>query len=131
MSKKKVFIGIAFVLIGIWFYIALSTFSIDETSFPKKLIIQEGTVRTADEVAEALSKEMGFDLEGAFKSGYNSREVVNYLIQEPHKLDITMHDGNFYQERKTVPHIIPLSISIILIVFGTVMTLFGFKTKKT
>ena len=130
MSKKKVFIGITIALIGIWFSMALSTFTVDETSFPKKLIIQEGTVRTADEVAEALSKEMGFDLEGAFKSGYTSMEVVNYLIKEPHKLDITMHDGTFYQGRKTVPRIVPLSISIIFIVLGTVMTLLGFKSKK-
>lgn len=131
MNKKKVISGLVLIVIGIWFYTALSSFKIEENSFPKKMIIQEGTVRTADEVAEALAKEMHFDLDGAYKSGYTPIDVIEYLIKEPHSLSVTFHEGQFYTGRRTVLHLIPLSVCVVLIIMGAVMVLVNLKSKKS
>ena len=131
MKRKIVFIGIAFIVIGAWIYTALSSFGVEDTSFPKRLVIKEGTVRTDVEVAEALAKEMGFDLEGAYKTGYTPIDVANYLMQEPHTLSITLYEGKFYHGRRTVPYFIPLSICILLISIGVIMILSGIKAKKS
>ena len=131
MKRNVVFTGIAFIVIGAWIYTALSSFGVEDTSFPKRLIIEEGTLRTEVEVAEALSREMGFDLEGAYKTGYTPMDVANYLMQEPHTLPITFHDGKFYHGRRSVPYFIPLSICILLISTGVIMILFGIKAKKS
>ncbi len=130
MNSKKIFIGILFILAGIWIYSAISTFNIEENTFPERLIIKEGIVRTEVEVAEALSKEMGFDLEGAYKSGYAPSDVADYLMKQPNSLSITLHEGEFYQGRKTVPRIIPLSVSILLMITGAVLILFNLKSTK-
>jgi hypothetical protein len=131
MKRKIVFIGIAFIVIGAWIYTALSSFGVEDKSFPKRLIINEGTVRTEVEVAEALAKEMDFDLEGAYKTGYTPMDVANYLMQVPHTLSITFYDGKFYHGRRTVPYFIPLSICILLISIGVIMILSGIKAKKS
>lgn len=131
MKKKNLFIGLAFILAGIWFYSALSTFKVDDTSFPSKLIIKEGTVRASDEVAEVLAKELGFDLEGAYKTGYSPTDVLDYLMQQPHKFPVTFYEGKFYEGRKTVPYLVPLSICVLIIFIGLVMVLLGMKSKKT
>ena len=128
---KKIFIGLTCILLGVWFYTALSTFSIDDTSFPKQLVIREGTERTAIEVAEALSKEVGFDLEGAYKSGYAAMDVVEYLMQQPHKLAVTFHEGGLYEGRKTVAYAIPLAICILLIIAGLIIAVSGLKSGKS
>ncbi|MBI4707829.1 MAG: hypothetical protein HY761_07900 [Candidatus Omnitrophica bacterium] len=130
MNKKYLFIGLVFILIGIWFYTALSTFEVDDTSFPGKLIIKEGKVRTEDEVAGILAKELGFDLEGAYKTGYTSADVIEYLIKQPHEFPVSFYEGKFYEGRKTVPYLIPLAVCIFLIVTGTGICLFGLKSKK-
>lgn len=131
MNKKNLFIGLALILTGIWCYTALSTFEVDDTSFPGKLIIKEGTVRSSDEIAEVLAKELGFDLEGAFKTGYTSADVSEYLMQQPHKFPITFYNGKFYEGRKTVPYLIPLSACILMIVTGAVMIILSLKFRKT
>lgn len=130
MNKKKVLSGLVLIFIGIWFYTAISSFKIEENSFPERMIIQEGIVRTADEVAEALAKEMDFDLDGAYKSGYTPDDVIEYLIKEPHSLSVTFYDGQFYTGRRTVIHLIPLSVCIVLIIIGAVMVLVNLKSKK-
>jgi hypothetical protein len=130
MNKKNIYIGIFLILIGAWFYAALSTFKTDDRSFPKKLVIEEGTVRTEDEVAEAISREMGFDLEGAYKTGYSPRDVSEYLIKYPHSLSITFYDGKYYEGRNTVPYFIPLSVCMFLFVIGIIMILSGLKSRK-
>jgi hypothetical protein len=131
LNKKNILIGLVFILIGIWFYSALSSFATEEDSFPKKIILREGVVRTEFEVAEALSKEMDFDLEGAYKTGYTSIDVAEYLIKEPHDLSVTFYDGRFYEGRKTVPYIIPLAVCMLLILIGAGMILFNLKPKKS
>lgn len=131
MNKKKLSIGITIILTGIWFYAAISTFDVDDTSFPGKLIIKEGAVRTADEIAEVLSGELGFDLEGAYKTGYTSNDVIEYLMQQPHSFPVTFYKGKFYEGRKTVPSLIPVSICVIMVITGIGMTLTSLKPKKT
>ncbi len=131
MNKKKLFIGLALILIGTWFYMSLSTFAVDDTSFPVKLIIKEGTVRSSDEIAEVLAKELGFDLEGAYKTGYTSADVLEYLMQQPHNFPVTFYDGKFYEGRKTVSYLIPLSVCILMIATGIVMVLLSLRSKKT
>ena len=131
MNKKKLCIGLTCVLMGIWFFTALSTFDVDNTSFPDKLIIREGSVRTAEETAEVLAKELGFDLEGAYKTGYTSGDIIEYLMKQPHSVPLTFYNGKFYEGRKTVPYLLPLSVCFVLVVTGIVMTLISLKPKKT
>ena len=130
MNKKNVFIGIGLILIGVWFYSSLGSFEVEEDSFPQELIIREGTVRTEREIAEALSKEAGFDLEGAYKTGYTPMDVIDYLMNQPHKLSVTNYKGRFYLDRKTVPYIIPLAICILIILTGIIITLYNLKSRK-
>jgi len=131
MNKKKLFIGLILVLLGIWFYTALSTFEVDDSAFPSRLIVREGTLRSADEVAEVLSNELGFDLEGAYKTGYTSRDVLEYLMQQPHSFPVTFHNGKFFEGRKTIPYLIPVFVCIALVIAGVIITLTGLKSKKT
>ena len=131
MDRKKIFTGLTVIIIGVWFYFALSTFQTEEHTFLKKLIIKEGTIRTEEEVAEALANNMGFDLEGAYKSGYTSSDVIEYLIQEPHTLSVTYHEGRFYQGRRTVPYIIPLAVCILFVLTGMLILLFALKSRKS
>ncbi len=128
MNKKNVFIGIAMILLGIWFYSALSSFKVEEGDLFNNIVIKEGSIRSVEEVAEALSKEMGFDLEGAYKTGYTPVDVIEYLIKEPHSLSVTFYNGNFYVGRKTVPELIPFAVCIVLIIIGTGMVLVNFKS---
>ena len=131
MNKKKAIVGAALILMGIWFYMALSTFEVEEDAFMDNLVINKGIVISEDKVAEALSQEMGFDLEGAYKSGYTSSDVIEYLINEPHEFPVTYHNGEFYQGRKTVHYIIPLIICAVLILTGSIILLVGLRSKKT
>jgi hypothetical protein len=130
MNKKKLLTGLVLILTGVWFYTALSTFKVEGDAFLGKLIIKEGTVRTADEVAEVLAKELDFDLEGAYKTGYAPIDVTEYLIQQPHNFPVTIYNGKLYEGRRTVPYFIPLSVCIIMVVSGVVMVLLSFKSKK-
>lgn len=131
MNKKNIITGFIFILIGIWFYSALSSFKIEEGSNPKKIIIREGVVRTEDEVAKALSDEMGFDLDGAYKTGYTSMDVVEYLMKEPHKRSFIFYKGRFYEGRVTVWYVFPLSVCILLIVVGAVIIASAVRSKKS
>jgi len=131
MNKKKLLIGLVFILLGVWVYTALSTFNVEEGSDPGKIIIKEGVVRTEDEVAEALAKDLGFDLEGAYRSGYTPMHVVEYLINQPHKYPVTFYAGKYYEGRKTVLYFIPLSVSIFLAMIGAGIILSGVGSKKS
>lgn len=131
MNKKGVFIGCVLVLIGLWFYFALSSFEVEKHSFPKRLIIKKGIVRTEDEVAQTLSEEIGFDLEGAYKTGYTPADVIDYLIKEPHSYSVTLYNGAYYEGRRTIPRIFPLAVCIGLIIAGAGMILFNFKSRNT
>ncbi len=131
MNIKYIVIGITFILIGVWSYTALSTFKVVEGSNPKTLIIKEGVIKTETEVAKALSDEMGFDLEGAYKTGFTPMDVIEYLIKEPHKYPVTYHDGKFYESRKTVWYIFPLLFCILSVIFGAGLILFKGRSKKS
>ena len=84
----------------------MSSFKIEEGSSPERLVIREGAIRTEDEVAQKLSEDMGFDLEGAYKTGYTPRHVIEYLITEPHEFDVTFYNKRFYEGRMTVMRVI-------------------------
>ncbi len=118
MNKKIIVIGIALILVGIWFYSALSSFEVEEGTHLKRLIIREGIVRTEDEVARALADEMDFDIEGAYKIGYTARDVADYLMKEPHKHSFTYHEGRYYQGRVTIPYLIPFAVSLFFVLIG-------------
>jgi hypothetical protein len=130
MNKKNILVGVIFILISVWFYSALSTFKVVPGSVPQSIIVREGVERSVEEVAEALANEMGFDLEGAYKSGYTPIDVVEYLIREPHKYPISFHNGKFYEGRITVLRIFPLSACIILFLIGLGIIIFKGKSKK-
>ena len=118
MNKRNTVIGIIFILLSVWIYVAMSSFKIEEGSDPERLVIREGAVRTEDEVAQKLSEEMGFDLEGAYQTGYTPRHVIEFLIKEPHEFDVTFYRNTFYEKRITLLRIIPISISIFLVIIG-------------
>ena len=126
MNIKNTVLGIIIILLSVWIYSAISSFKIEEGSNPERLVIREGNIRTEDEVAEKLSEDMGFDLEGAYKTGYTPRHVVEYLIAEPHEFDVTFYNNNFYEGRLTILHMIPLAVSIFLAIIGI-----GLATPKT
>ena len=118
MNIKNTIIGILLLIVSVWTYSAMSYFKVEEGSDPQRLVIREGNIRTDEEVAERLSEEYGFDLEGAYRTGYSSRHVVEYLIGEPHDFDVTFYNNSFYEGRITVIRMIPLSISVILFILG-------------
>lgn len=120
-----------FIVIGIWIYTALSALETEENSFPKKIILREGIVRTEEEVAEVLAREMDFDLQGAYKSGYSAADVVEYLIREPHKYPVSVYEGRFYEGRMTILYIIPLAVCIVSVIVGAgIIILKGKHTKS-
>ena len=118
MNRKHTVLGIIIILLSIWIYSAMSSFKIEEGSSPERLVIREGNIRTENEVAEKLSEDMGFDLEGAYKTGYTPRHVIEYLIAEPHDFDVTFYNNSFYEGRMTILRMIPLLISIFLFIVG-------------
>jgi hypothetical protein len=120
-GNKNITIGIIFILIGVWFYAALSFLEIEEGSNPKRVIISEGIIRSDDELAYALADDMDFDLKGAYEKGYTPRDVVDYLVKQPHKYSITLYHNRLYDGRITVLYMIPLSVCLFLIVAGSVI----------
>ncbi len=124
MNKKNIILGIILVIISVWIYTAMSTFKVLPGSSPKSLIIRDGVERTAGEVADALSEEMGFDLEGAYKTGYAPEDVVEYLISQPHTRRISFHRGKYFEGRITILNIIPLMVCIVFFIMGTVILIF-------
>jgi hypothetical protein len=121
LDKKSITIGIILILIGIWFYAALSVLEIEEGSNPKRVVIREGIIRPDDELAYALAKDLDFDLKGAYEEGYTPRDVVDYLVKQPHKYSIALYHNRFYEGRITVLYMIPLSLCLFFIVAGTVI----------
>ena len=121
MDKKNIIIGIICIIISAWLCAALFALKIEEGSDPERLIIREGIVRTDEEMADALAKGMDFDLEGAYKEGYTSRDVVRYLIRRPHKYSITIYRNRFYEGRITFPYIVPFLICIFFSILGTAL----------
>ncbi|MBI4850117.1 MAG: hypothetical protein HY808_16340 [Nitrospirae bacterium] len=131
MNIRYTFIGIIAVLAGVWLYAALSALEVEEGSFPKKVIIKEGIIRSEEDVARVLSDEKGFDLEGAYKTGFSPLDVIDYLSKEPHKYPVTLYDGKFYEGRQTVVHLIPLSVCILLIAGGILLIILKGRAKKS
>lgn len=134
MNKKFMAVGIIFILVGGWIYLALSSFKVEKGTNPKRIIIKEGVVRTEEEIASALAREMGFDVEGAYKMGYTPRDVIDYLIQQPHNASITFYDGRFYEGRVTIPYIYPFIVCMIFILAGAgiiIVTIFKGIRKKS
>ncbi len=126
MNLKFAVPGIILILLSVWIYSAMSSFKIEEGSNPERMVIREGNIRTENEVAERLSEEMSFDLEGAYKTGYSPRHVVEYLIAEPHDFDVTFYNNSFYEGRLTILRMIPLAISFFMAIIGI-----GLATPKT
>ncbi len=132
MSKKHIAIGIIFIVIGIWIYSAMSSLEIERGPDYKKLIIKEGEMKSESEVAAALAYEMGFDLEGAYRSGYIDRDIIEYLSKESHSFSLTFFQGRFYMDRFTVPYVIPKALYIIFFIAGTAIIVFkGIRRKKS
>jgi flagellar basal body-associated protein FliL len=131
MNKKNIIIGIVFIAIGLWLYFALSSFKAEENSSPKRIIIKEGIVKSEDEVARALAVEAGFDLNEAYKTGFTSRDIIDFLMKERHKLSFIFYNGRFYEDRITIPYVIPLSVCIIIIAVGAGVIVFPGIRKKS
>jgi hypothetical protein len=124
MNVRNIIIGIVFIAIGIWFYVALSTFEVEEGTTPKRIVIREGIFRTEHEVARVLADEIGFDLDGAYTSGFTPRDVIDFLMKEPHSYRFTFYNGRYYEGRTTIRHIIPFSVCIGMVLIGTLILLF-------
>jgi hypothetical protein len=129
MNKKYVSIGIIFIFISVWFYTSLSSFKKIPDSFPASIIVRDGIERSSKEVAQKLADDMGFDLEGSYKSGYTPDDVVEYLISQPHAFNITFYEGKYYEGRITVLHIIPFSVCSILLIAGIAIIIFKGRKK--
>ncbi len=130
MKLKSTVIGIVFILVALWFYTALSSFEVEEGFGFKKIVIEEGIVRTIDEVAMVLAKENGFDLEGAYKEGYTSHDIVGYLIEAPHEYHVTLYKKEYYEGRKTILYIFPLLVCIFIAILGVGVILPKRKLRK-
>ena len=124
MKTKFILIGSILILISIWFYAALSSFKEIPGTFPTSIIIREGIERSSKEVAQKLADDMGFDIEGSYKSGYTPDDVVEYLIVHPHAFRISFYDGRYYEGRITVLRIIPLSVCIFILLVGIAIIIF-------
>ncbi len=130
MNKKNIATGIFFIIIGVWFYLSLFAFDIEKGSYPRKLVIREGIARTNAEVAAALANETGFDLKGAYKMGYTPVHVVDFLINEPHKLSFIFYDGEFYEGRITMTYIYPIIVCILFVLMGIAIVVFAGKDRR-
>lgn len=130
MNARYIFVGIAILITGVWIYIAQSLLGAEETPKGKRLIIKEGNERTEDEVAAALAKETGFDLEGAYTTGYTTGDIIDFLTKEPHKYDISSYKGKYYEGRITISRTYPLAASFMLIIAGIAILIFKGKNKS-
>ncbi len=131
MKLTNIVIGTTLIILSIWFYLSLSTFPVEKGDEIKRIVIKEGIARTIDEVAMVLSEENGFDLEGAYKSGYKPVDVVEYLIKAPHDYSVTFYEGEYYEGRQTVLHIIPFLVCVFLAILGVGIILPKRKFKKS
>lgn len=130
MINKRTVSGVILIIISIWFYAALSSFEVVADSFPKSIIVREGIERSANDVAKKLADELGFDLDGAYKSGYNTNNVIEYLISQPHNYRISFYKGKYYEGRITILHILPFSACIFLFLTGLAIIIFRRKTRN-
>jgi cytochrome c-type biogenesis protein CcmH/NrfF len=119
LNTKNITIGIIFILIGVWLFISLSFLKVEQGSNPKRVIISEGILRSEEELAHALAEDINFDIKGAYEKGYTSRDVLDYLVKQPHKYSFAFYNNRYYEGRITVLYIIPLSVCLFLIVLGT------------
>ncbi len=129
MNKRNIAVGLIFILLSVWIYFTLSTFEKEPGSFPVKIILREGIERSVKEVAEKLSADSGFDLEGAYKTGYTPADVADYLMNHPHTFPVSFHNGKYFEGRVTLMRIIPFSISIFLFITGAVILIVKGKKK--
>jgi len=121
MNKRNILIGLIFIVISVWFYFALSSFAVVPGPFPKSIVIREGIERSVNDVAKKLSDDFEFDLDGAYKSGYTTENIVEYLISQPHKYRVSIYKGRFYEGRITVVYIIPFLVCFFLFLTGAVI----------
>lgn len=118
INTKSTGIGISFIVLGVWFYAALSSFEVQKGPGMKRIVLREGIEKTEDEIARALAGKAGFDIEGAYRTGYSSRDVIEHLAKEPHTLQFAFHSGRYYVGRETCPYILPFSVCILCIAVG-------------
>jgi hypothetical protein len=129
--SRNTVIGIIVILLSVWIYSAMSSFKIEKGTTPERLVIREGAERTENEVAQKLADEMGFDLEGAYKTGYAPRHVIEYLIAEPHDFDVTFYNNRFYEGRITILRLIPQLFCIFLGIIGVGLIIPRKKLRKS
>ncbi len=131
INKRNILIGIVFIVIGLWFYFALSSFEIEDNRNTKKIVVKEGVVRAGNELARELAMEIGYDLDEAYKTGFNPRDVIEYLRKDAHNFSITLHEGRYYEGRVMIPYKYPFAVCVIIIFIGAGLIVFtGFRKKS-
>ena len=129
MNRKRVFFGAAFIFLGLWFYLALGTFKVEERSGLNRLVIKEGIARSERYVSEVLAGELEFDLKAAYESGFTSFDVIEYLITQPHTYDVSAYNGVYYEGRKTISPAVPYSVCSVFIIIGVITILLNIRRK--
>ena len=131
INKKNILIGIVLIVIGLWFYFALSSFEIEKGYDSKKIIVKEGEVQAENELAKDLAMEMGFDLEGAYQAGHTPRNIIEFLMEESSDFSITFYEGRYYDGRVTILYKYPFAVCVLFIFVGAVLIVFtGFRKKS-
>ena len=130
MNTRYIFLAVVLISSGVWIYFAQSLLDAEETNGRKKIIIKEGIERTDAEVAAFLAKETGFDIEGAFTTGYTTGDVIDYLMRQPHKYPVSYYQGRYYEGRITVTRIYPVAVSSLLIITGVVILILKGRGRK-
>ncbi len=129
MNRKILIIGSVFLVLGLWFSLALSSFQVEEGLGMKRIVLRQGVEMSEEEVARELADSMNFDLEGAYTMGYSTQDVIEYLMNAPRDTSITFSEGTFYKGRQTVPYIFPFSVSVLFLLIGIFLMLFGWLRK--
>lgn len=130
MNRKALITGVVFLVLGLWFYLALSTFEVEEGAVMKRIVLRNGIEMSREEVARELADKAGFDLEGAYAMGYSTFDVIDYLMNAPIDTSITFSGGKFYAGRETVSYMLPFSGTVLFLALGTLLVLFGLLRKR-
>lgn len=130
MNRKTVITGVIFLALGLWFYLALSTFEVEESAVMKRIVVRKGIEMSKEEVAQELAQKAGFDLEGAHAMGYSTYDIIEYLMNAPVNTSITVSGGKFYFGRETVAYMVPFSGTLLFLIFGTFLVLLGLLRKR-
>lgn len=130
MNRKAIITGVLFLVFGLWFFLALSTFEVEESAVMKRIIVRTGIEMSREEVARELADKADFDLEGARDMGYSTDDIIVYLMNAPVNASITISGGKFYAGRETVPYILPFSVTVFFLLLGAFLILFGLLRKR-